>query len=356
MSNVLYPLSMIEKLRVEKFETSVSDAFESGATATRLIWPAQFFKRRFSLQHSPLVETEWRYLRSFYSQRSGRYDSFWFRDNVHRGGNASVRFTEQLPLEYAGGAHTIGVTLEEVAAIRALPEFDELTAAAGGAPLFWWDPNRAVYYSHIGTVHSEAFLYDVMLSHDAPMPAGSLPLANGLAQYQHYAFTGAEWAKTLANPALAAGQPAATIFLIAKHPTTAAKQVLAAIGAMGSGAGLGLAIAADNYYEPWIGGNETWTNARQSNGTPNTWRSLAVVWAASSNTGTLYVNAASIGADANTRSLTVGPAAIGAAGDGTLKTTGNVAHVMLFAAALTLAQVKAVHNLLGYQYGLSLVT
>ena len=68
-----------------------------------------------------------------------------------------------------------------------------------------------------------------------------------------------------------------------------------------------------------------------------------------------YVNGAAALTETETRAYTAGPLSLGAAIDGTLKTTGNVAHVLAFSAALSFAQIKAVHNLLGYQYGLSQV-
>src|SRR6185436_4007119 len=128
-------------------------------------WPSQYFKRQFALQHSPLTLQEYRYLRSFWSQRSGAYDAFWFRDNVHREGNASVRFVGQLAPEFRGSARRVQLGFVEVAAVRALPEFDEVTVAAGSAPLFWWDANREMYYTHMGTLYRDPAVatYDSML-------------------------------------------------------------------------------------------------------------------------------------------------------------------------------------------------
>lgn len=145
------------------------------------------------------------------------------------------------------------------------------------------------------------------------------------------------------------------MFAIAKHGTVASKQVLFGVGAMGAGGAVGLAISAANAYEPWIGGSEAWGTATQSNATPDTWRSFGITWAAASNTANFYVNGAAALTESETRTYAAGPLSLGAAIDGSLKTTGNVAHVLVFAATLSFAQVKAVHNLLGYQYGLSQV-
>lgn len=356
MSDVLYPIGALKAVAVSRQDRTLVDAFEDGTTTSRRFWAAQSFKRKVQLQHAPLTLQEFRYLRSFFSQRSGGYDYFWFRDNVNRGGNLKVRFTQPLPEQWDGGARPVAVELAEVGPIRALPEFDEIATAAGSAPLLWYDANREYYLTHAGTVLNDTSAYDVMLIQHPVWQAGTPPIGNLLGQYQQYTFTGAEWAKTAANLAgLSGSQPACTVFAIAKHGTIAARQVLFSVGAMGTSKAVGIEVNASNFYTPFLGGSETWAIAQQSNGTPNTWRSFAVTWAAASNSATFYTNAASIGSESNTRAYTAGPAALGAAIDGTLKASGNVAHALVFAGALTLAQVKAVHNLLGYQYGLAQV-
>lgn len=357
MSDVFYPLSLIEKLHSETFERTVVDPFEDGSSSSRRIWAAQYFKRRYTLTHAPLTAAEWRYLRSFYVQRNGQYDSFWFRDNVHREGNAKVRFASALPKDFQGAARRLSFPMEEVAALRVLPENEELVTAAGSTPILWFDANRELYYEHAGSVYKpDAFAYDSVLAFPAPWQGGtSLPLGGTTSQYQHYAFTNSQWGRTSSIAALTGAQPAATVFAIAKHGTVSSKQVVFGVGAMGAGGALGLAVSASNAYEPWIGGSETWGTATQSNGTNNTWRSFGITWAASSNTANFYVNGAAALTEAETRNYSTGPLTLGAAVDGTLKCDGNVAHVMVFAAQLTHNQIKAVHNLLGYQYGLSIV-
>ncbi len=372
MSSVFYPISLIETLKSERVGRVIADAFEDGASTTRNTWSAQNFKRKIQIKHAPLTIQEYRYLRSFHSQRSGSYDSFWMRDNVHREGNANVRFASDLIGEFSGSGHRLVMDFEEVAPIRALPEFDEVATAAGASPIAWYDPNREVYYSHLGADNTETAAYDSMLTYPAPWAAGAQPAGvpvgrtylggSSLSQYSYYDLRGAQWARTSSNLAgLTGSQPACTIFLISKLSTVAARQVLFSVGAIGASHSLGISVAADNRYEPFLGGSETWTNARYNNSAAATWRSVAVVWAAASNTATLYVNAVSIGADSVTRSLTAGPAALAAAPDGTLIANNSgvlacsLAHPMIFGAALTLAQIKAVHNLLGYQYGLATV-
>ena len=118
MTNVLYPLGLIEQLKVTPSTRVLSDVFEDGSTNTRLLYPAQNFKRHFVLQHAPLTLDEYRFLRSFHSQRGGLYDAFWFRDNVNRAGNARVRFAKPLPEEHNGVLFNTQTEMDEVAAIR----------------------------------------------------------------------------------------------------------------------------------------------------------------------------------------------------------------------------------------------
>jgi hypothetical protein len=357
VSDVIYPISLIENLAVQRMARTLMDEFEAGNVSTRRYWDAQNFKRRLTISHGHLTPAEFRYLRSFHSQRSGEYDSFWFRDNLHRGGNIKARFAAPLPEPWNGGARRVQVALDEVAPIRALPEFDELATAAGSAPLFWYDANRELYLSHLGSATLPTSFYDGYNHADgAALQAGTFPLANYLSQYQHYGFDGAAWGKTSANINIGGTKPPGTLFAICKHGTIASQEVVFAIGAMGAGNAMGLAVDASNYYVPWIGGSETWSTARQNNSTNNTWRSFAVTFGDGSNSTGLWVNTVLAGPESNTRNYTAGPLSLGAALDGTLKCTGSVAHVLAFASVLTLAQIKAVHNLLGYQYGLSTVS
>lgn len=357
MSDVIYPISLIKAIDAPRYDRVIVDEFEDGSVNSRRFWAAQEFKRRVSVSHGHLTAAEFRYLRSFHAQRSGQYDSFWFRDNLNRGGNIKCRFVGPLPQPWAAGAREIQVALDEVAPIRSLPEWDELATAAGNTPLLWYDANRELYLSHMGVAsYDSAFWDEQARASGAALQAGTMPIGNVLSQYQHYAFDGTAWGKTSANVGtLAPTQPACTVFAIAKHGTISSKAVLFGVGAMGAGKAVGIAISASNAYEPWIGGSETWGTATFTNSAIDTWRSLAVSWAAASNVANFYVNGAAALTESETRAYTAGPLSLGAAIDGTLKTTGNVAHVLVFAAQLTFAQVKAVHNLLGYQYGLATV-
>jgi len=352
MSSALYPLGAIERLVVTPFERTIADAFEDGTTTTRRIWAAQHFKRRFEVDHAPLTAAEWRYLRSFYSQRNGLYDSFWFRDNINRGGNANVRFAAQLPADRDAALFNARVLMEEIGPVRAIPENDEVLS-----PTFWWDANRDIYFSHAGTVTQEASVFDAGTNGTVlPVWNTASPLAGLTAQYQFWDFTSNESAITAANLSAGGVQAAVSLFAIVKNPTVAAQHIIGCFGTMTSGAALGLQLSAAGYYQPYLGGAETFTNAKFLNSAIETWRTVCAVWTGSSNNVTLYVNGASIGTDAVTRSFVTKPAVFGAAPDLTLNIIGKTAHFMGFiGTALTLANVKTIHNLLAYQYGLALV-
>ncbi|MDX1951516.1 MAG: LamG-like jellyroll fold domain-containing protein [Verrucomicrobiota bacterium] len=365
MSDVLYPISLIREVRVTHLDRTVSDSFEDGSTSARSLWAARSFKRRIEVRHAPLSARDERHLRGFYAQRNGQQDSFWFRDNVNRGGNVKVRFTAPLSETRGRGVYEPEVMLEEVGPLRRQPEVDELYNAVSSAnALLWLDANREAYVLHSGAVVlPNNYLHDETGNYQPIWQSGSFNPDNIVQQHCSYRATGGQWARTFDDvTGLSGTQPAGSIFLLAKHSASSGKQVLLAVGAMGTGAAMGIALSAANVYEPWTGGSETWTGCVQSNAVANTWRSLALVWAAASNTATLYVNGVSVGTGSNTRNFSLGRLAFHAAMDGTLKANaaGTMAacdtqHAMLFNTALTLAQVKALHNMVGYQYGLATV-
>lgn len=140
------------------------------------------------------------------------------------------------------------------------------------------------------------------------------------------------------------------------------RQVLFSVGPIAQS--LGIALDASNYYTPWVGtSGGSYTNAKFLNSPADTFRSLAVVWPSNSNNVSLYINGVLIGTDSISRDVLSGPAVLGALSDGSLISNPangmvncKIAHVLMFPGALTLAQIKALHNLLGYQYGLSIVT
>jgi hypothetical protein len=356
MSDVIYPISLIQQIDIQRMDRTLVDEFEDGSTNTRRYWAAQEFKRRLMVSHGHLTPQEFRYLRSFNSARSGQYDSFWFRDNIHRGGNIKARFASPLPAPWAAGAREIRVALDEVAPIRALPEFDELATAAGTTPFAWYDANRELYLSHMGSVTSNVSNYDVMENYHLPWGGTGFSLGGYASQYQYYAGNAASNMISAGNVSqLSTTQPACTLFAIVRHTTIAAQRVIGMVGGLTGTDGLGIKISASNYYEPWLGGSESYTNAKSLNSAIDTWRSVAVVWTGASNSVTLYVNGASIGTDSIARSYAAGKIAVHSSVAGTFANNGDTGHFIAVAGALTLAQVKAVHNLLGYQYGLATV-
>ncbi len=355
MSNVLYPLGLIQQLEIERLDRTLRDEFEAGNTAARSYWSAQNFKRKFTVSHAPLKAAEYKYLRSFNSQRGGQYDAFWFRDNITRGGNASVRFATQLKEARAAMLAGVKIDLEEVAPIRALPEFDELSAAAGVAPVAWYDPNREYYLQHLASVIREGSTWDVMEAYRAVWQSGTaLNLGDLLTQYQHYHFSGTEWAKTAASlTPLSGTNPAVTVFFIARHSASTNSQVLFAVGTQSSGNALGVMINSSSQYELWKG---VATGLVQANSPANTWRSLAFTLEPSTK---IWTNGTSVYSGAAVAYNLSGPLVLGANFDGTFPmnpgnamANADLAHVLYFPGQLSDAQIKAVHNLLGYQYGL----
>lgn len=360
MSTEMYPLTgLIADQRVLQLSRVITDEFDSGESDARRYWPAATFRRRFTLRHTHLTVQEQDALQRFYERRSGRFDSFFYRDNINRRGNVLVRFGRDLELPRRQAATSEPeVILEETAAVRALPCLEDVEEAAGLTPLFWLDANREIYATVLEGPATEPSAWDVLETYP-PVWTGDLNLEDTLAsQYQAYGTGGTERALSASNVSgLVGTQPAVTLFALVKHPTISARQVVFSIGPKSSGAALGLEVSAANYYQPFLGGSESWTNAKQSNATNNTWRSVAVVFASASNNASLYVNGALVGTDSNTRSLTAGKLALLAAQDGTLVSAdGSLQNnCMAFAGALSLAQIKALHNLFAYQASLALV-
>ncbi len=361
MSSVFYPVSLIETLKVDRTDRTIADDFSDGGSAARATWPLYNFKRKFELKHAPLTIQEYRYLRSFHSQRTGMYDSFWFRDNVHREGNAQVRFYDDFKPEYSGSGHLVTNYLEEIAPVRALVEWDEIATAAGSSAVAWYDANREVWYMHLGAVKALEPAYDSMLTYPAPWQGGSaLNLGGTLAQYQYYKFTGTEYAKTLINIAeLTGSNPACTIFTVCRFSTASAHgHQLVVVGSGNDAYGLfiqsGSAFGAGTL-------NGTTTNF-VANANVDAWQTVAAAFKAGGAQRKLYVNASLAGTDTHSYTWAAGPAVIGAYADGTnivnpsnAMANANMAHVLVFSAELSLAQVKAVHNLLAYQFGIATV-
>jgi len=353
MSDLLYPLSLIERLSVEKFERTIADAFEDGSTSTRRLWAAQNFKRRFTVQHAPLTIAEWRYLRSFHSARHGRYDSFWFRDNVNRDGNAKVRFTGPLPSSFSGSARRVQLVFEEIAALRALPEREELTTAAGTAAGLWYDANREVYYAHAGTVtNGDGAYWDEMGSNRlTPPPGYGMNVAGAdTGQYSSYA-TGT--LKSIARGAVS-GLTALPYTLFCVKTDSHAPFLQCWFG-YGAAAGNGFGLHTDAAGETYCGltGGTKIASLGTTIGS-GTWASFAIV--ATATAISLYCNGALVATNAQANTFTSGLASVFCDPSFTSGAfAGNLNHLMVFPAALTLAQIKAVHNLIGYQHGLSIV-
>lgn len=360
MSNLFYPLGLVSNLVTEKHDRTLVDDFTDGSTQSRTGWPLGYLKRKFTLSHSPLTSAEFQVLRGFYSQMGGTYDTFTFRDNVHREGSATVRFSQPFKQSRSGSAYLAQIELLETAPKLMPLSVAALTAAAGVAPLVWFDSSREIYYQHMGAAFSEPAAYDTMVKYPATWQAGSLNLGSS---WKAYNFTGVEWAKTATMSELASNAPAMTFFCLASQSTTAASQLLFSVGTLGLNKSLGLCLDSDVYYM-YLGDLATSISLGfgVNNSPTSTWRSIAMVCDPGTSNLHLYGNASSAVGTSYSHSFVNGPFVIGAdpAGANILNPSNGMAncaldHILLFPAALSAAQIKAVHNLLAPYYSIALV-
>lgn len=355
MSSVMYPLSVIAKLQQSEMDRTVKDSFEDGGTYARNTWGLQTFKRQFQLQHSALTLAEWNALRIFYRARTGQFDPFWFRNNLDRTGNAKVRFAKSLQPQFSGNTRNVTVDLEEVAAIRCLPDMAELTTAAGSTPLAWYDASREKYLVNLGTVlqPESAYVYDAYETNRATWQAGSIDLGTSrVEQWQNYLFDGTRYAAT---PAIAgiAGITAATLFVQVLTPTTFSTINPVWIGGSTGGTGFGLNL--NNVTNKWFGLVGTTSTAGFAASTQNTWQSLALTMSGTSIS--IYKNGVLIGTETlgTSLALTSNPLYVGYSPVNALPAISGtkIANAMAFTSQLSGAQIKAIHNLLAYQRGLA---
>ena len=349
-NETIFPSALIQSIDVTRADRVLKDEFESGATDARSLWPAAYLRRKFSIQTTPLTFVEYRWLRSFYS-RKGTHSAFFIRDNLARGGNARVRFSAPLR-EPRDTTYQLSIELEESAATRALPEVEDIENIST-QPLFWYDANQERQYHHHGVfTYPDTELYDASTQTYAAALAAAMEFDSQSSLYNAYRFDTANYAQTAINLAgLAGTQPACSLFAIVNMEASGATQVLFSIGAIGAGNALGIALNSSNYFTPWLGGSETWTNARHLYAAGG-WISVAVTWQINSNIAKLYINGAFIGQDTVTRNLAAGPVTIAAAPNATLKATCDIAHIMALPANMSPASVAALHNLFAYQFGL----
>jgi hypothetical protein len=357
MSNLLYPISLIQRLRVTQLDRVIVDAFEDGNTAARRAWLAGYFKRRFEIQHAPLTQTEFNYLRDFWEAR-GQYDSFYFRDNVNREGNFNVRFSGALLKEFQGRGRPIVLTLDEVKASGV--NVAAVAALTGATPIVWWDAHLEHYYQHTGTTYytSTTNVADHLASYTSPWQAGTPALISPLGE--GYKFDGTLWAKTSANISqLVGSSPDLTLFMIARASATTTIQHFVSIGDGGFG-GFGLGLTNHGSWYPIRANTVDFVGDPGMANTPDTWTSVALAgWSSPA----FYVNGVAGGSIASLNySLGAGPMVFGGvnggvrlANPGNAMTNANVGHALLFSSKLTAAQIRALHNLLGPAYGMTRV-
>lgn len=363
MSDVAYPMGLLAACDVDMIDRTIADTFEDGSTSARQLWPDKYFKRRFTLQHAPLTTLEFRAVRSFLSARSGRYDSFWFRDNVNRGGQAKVRLANGFPISREpSGAYPLKLVFEEVAPTRVLPDLDELyTAATADFPVLWLDADRQVYNpgaaAPSGAIYSSTAIYDnpihqsqdmVQSAIDNPFTTYSMISGYDSSQYTWFAGGTAVSQRDYVN--VSGAKKPFTFFAAVRSASTAARKAIFSINGSG-GERLGIEIDASNNFVPLLDGSATWTNAKAANPS-DTWCSVAVKWASNSNNASLYLNGALVGTDSNTRT----------AFDykGTLYRdlaasfavwSGRLGQLIQWNAALSDADITRVHNLFAHKYG-----
>jgi hypothetical protein len=358
MSNVLYPLGAIENLDVRLLDRTIKDEFEDGSQSSRRLWSQYYFKRRFSVQHAALTETEFEYLRGFFVARSGQYDSFWFRDNVHRGGNASVRLAEAFQINRQGQVYRPRLVLEEVAPLRMLVTLAEVQVAT--TPWAWYDANIQRAYLHQGTEYFDGTVkdstgnaLDLTWNSASVVPIDTYQSA----QYQSFIAGAGQWAKR--TGVTIGANTANGLFAILKGGTASAARVLFGWGNAAAGEARGIQIGSDNKFKPWLGGTETYSNAVYTNSAADTWRSFGIIFNYPGDTVELYVNGVSVGTD----SKTVKTASSGTTiwlGSGPAEETDpfdcKVAQAIALSGGLSTGpEIIALHNLFAHQYGLTAV-
>lgn len=354
MSAVFYPNHAIERMVIQPFDRVLRDEFENGATSARRLWTTKEFKHRLEIEHTPMTRAEWWRLRSFLKAR-GTFDSFFVRDNIDRTGNYEVRFRNTFPRSNEVAVIRAAVELEEIAPRVPLVEVDEVETAAGNPLFAWYDANREYFLLDENELQvTEGTVHDAALNgQDLTWQSGALDLRDYTAQYQHMAFDDNQYA-TRSGLTFPSADPAVTLFFVARAPTISAQSVGFCIGATGAGDCLGLQVSSSNVWSPFDDDATSWGSAVQSNSTADTWRSFAITAAGGSNDVKFYANAALKGTSTRSRDSHNGTIALGSHVDGSLfGETIDIQHAMIFKAELTLAQIKAVHNLIRHQTGMA---
>jgi hypothetical protein len=376
MSEEFYPLSGIQSIKVKPYTRVETDEFEYGNEATRLLWAEKSFKRKFEVKHAPLVDQEAIVLRDFFSERSGPYDSFWFRDNVNREGNYRVRFASEMDYERITSATEVMSVMNQLSATKSrvtLPRIIAVIAGASGTRdyiPFWFDANKSKHWLHnyVATHEQDWFNAGALAGEDAilqsPGEVTSQVYVNS-DKAENCRFIGSTTGKYItANDQvkgdyIAPGSAARGLFFcVVRNPTHSSKSVIMGMGDVSSGNAMGLAINASNQYEPWLGGAHTFTNAKFTNSAVNTWRTIAVAFDGSS--CSLYVNGIGIGTDLHVgRTYVDGKLSLGCAPDGTLAVGGAginyLQHAMYLSDDFDGTVVAALHNLFAAQFGLATV-
>jgi len=369
MSDVFYPLGGIASSEIELLDRTIADEFESGATSSRRLWPDRTFKRRITVEHQNLSIVRFRVLEEFFAARSGRYDSFWFRDNVHRTGNHKVRLAKPFQIERSGKmTYNVKLTFDQVAPVKAFPTLRDIYNGALFVPDLWLDANRALWaHDYLALSESnklyEADIYQSQTDSPTRLITWNSALNAYVAlgdtgicqQYPEYYFNNDKYAT---DNTFTTGESGAkkvhSFFIVARRVSTSEKIIFGKSGA-GANQGVGIQCNAAGSVSPWAGGSaEVWTGA-MSNPSSGAWFTAAAVWPTGSDVASWYYNGALVGTKSVTRDMFDSKFHIGARLDGTTKFTGGVLQAIHFSAELDAAGVAALHNLFAYQVGLATV-
>ena len=84
----LFPTALIDTVTITRLDRVLKDEFESGGIASRRLWPAGYFRRKLTVQTTPLTWEEFRHLRSYFDLGTCGGSFFEFESDLVRGGVA----------------------------------------------------------------------------------------------------------------------------------------------------------------------------------------------------------------------------------------------------------------------------
>jgi hypothetical protein len=146
---------------------------------------------------------------------------------------------------------------------------------------------------------------------------------------------------------------AVTMFMVAKHdfPDSGAYTILSINPSdQLNDSSFRILLQVDEKYVPSTKNPTAGVSGGFLNSPENTWRTIAAVWEKYSDTVSFYVNCNPVAAATESPRRYVSPGNIGF---GSLRGVGLVNHMMAFNTALSIAQIRSLHNLVASQYGIT---